>query len=175
MLMPKTNGNKYSKQRGSTTLEMALVVTLVLFPLIFGIIDFSRALYAYHWVSGAAREATRWLSVRGANCTLLSGGCPVNTNAPVQTYVQSIKAPGIYSATCSIVAVPGCISTSTVWSGIGGDGLDCTNGGLIPTNSAGCTVSVTVNYTFPFTLPFIAGLTGTAKTFSSTSTTVIAN
>ena len=50
--------NVQSKQRGASALEFAFVIVLILFPLIFGIIDFSRALYAYHWVSYAAREGT---------------------------------------------------------------------------------------------------------------------
>ena len=53
---------------GSNVPRVRFGLALVLFPLMFGIIDFSRALYAYHWVSYAAREGTRWASVRGTSC-----------------------------------------------------------------------------------------------------------
>ena len=62
---PTTNRNNPSLQQGASSLEFAFVLILILFPLMFGIIDFSRALYAYHWVSYAAREGSRWASVRG--------------------------------------------------------------------------------------------------------------
>jgi Flp pilus assembly protein TadG len=178
MLKQMTTRSKRSKQRGEVALEMAFVVSLVLLPLIFGIVDFSRALYGYHWVAYAAREGTRWASVRGANCSVahpLPGGCPATTGQ-VQAFVQSIRAPGIYSVACTGLNVnPGCISVTTTWSGLGGDGLDCTNGGLTATNSPGCMVQVQVNYTFPFTLPFIGALTGNGKTFTSTSQMIISN
>jgi hypothetical protein len=64
-----------ANQRGSALVEQALVLTILL-AVIFGIIDSGRALYTYHFVSQAAREATRWASVRGSTCVGLTGGCP---------------------------------------------------------------------------------------------------
>ena len=66
------NRKPAERERGSTLVEFALVTVLVLVPLIFGIIDFARAAYAYHYVSYSAREAARWASVRGAQCANLS-------------------------------------------------------------------------------------------------------
>jgi len=173
MLRTMFDRNGLSRQRGAASLEFAFVLSIILFPLIFGIIDFSRALYAYHWVSYAAREGTRWASVRGIGCTAPMTGCNANSGA-VQTYVQSIVAPGIYYAGCS-GATKGCISVTASWTGKGGDGTDCTNGGQSPANSAGCIVKVQVNYYFGFSLPYLDSMTGTTLNLQSTSQTVVAN
>jgi len=170
-----------SKERGASTLEFAFVITLILFPLMFGIIDFSRALYAYHWVSNAAREGTRWASVRGANCPTanpLPGGCPADlAGANVKTYVQSIKAPGMYSTACNGGGNnAGCITTTTTYvnTNVGGlTGPDCTSGGNLPLNTPGCIVKVQVTYTFPFSLPFLGNQTGHTLSLQSTSQMVI--
>ena len=46
-------------EEGSTLVEFAFVFMLLV-TMVLGIMDFSRALYAYHFVAGAARQATRW-------------------------------------------------------------------------------------------------------------------
>ena len=46
-------------EEGSSLVEFALIF-LVIMTMILGIIDFCRAAYSYHFVSEAAREATRW-------------------------------------------------------------------------------------------------------------------
>ena len=51
-------------ERGSTLVEFALVL-IVLMVMMFGIIDFARALYTYHFVANVAREGTRYAIVRG--------------------------------------------------------------------------------------------------------------
>lgn len=61
------------RQRGSALLEYAVIVTVFLM-LIFGIIDFGRALYTYHYLSNAARDATRWSAVNGTTCNS-DGSC----------------------------------------------------------------------------------------------------
>ncbi len=156
-----TNGNNLSRQRGEAILEAAFVGVLILF-MMFGTLDFSRAMYAYHWVSYAAREGTRWASVRGAGCQTLPGGCPA-TGAQVQTFVRSIVAPVMDSAA---------VSATTTWTGKGGDGTDCTNGGDLPPNSAGCVVKVQVDYSFGFILP-LSSVTGKTVDLQSTSQMVI--
>lgn len=166
------------KQRGASTLEFAFVITLILFPLVFGIIDFSRAMYAYHWVSYAAREGSRWASVRGSSCTLLSGGCPADIpGVNVQAYVQSIKAPGMYSVACNGGNTnPGCIyvTQQMLNTNTGGlSGPDCTSGGDVPINSPGCIVKVQVNYIFPFSLPFLGPESGRTLNLMAASQMVI--
>jgi TadE-like protein len=172
------DNNNRRKERGATTLELAFTLTLILFPLMFGIIDFSRALYAYHWVSYAAREGTRWASVRGAACPTanpLPGGCPA-TPAQVETFVQSIHPPGMVYVSGSCATV-GCVSATTTYlnpsSLYGGSAADCTNGGVLAPNSPGCIVQVQVNYYFGFRLPFLESLTGTTLNMQSRSQMVI--
>jgi Flp pilus assembly protein TadG len=151
------------KQRGAVTLEFAFGLLLVIFPLMFGIVDFSRAAYDYHWVSDAARNATRWASVRGASCTLLTGGCPASSS-DVQTYVSGLVVYGMDPAN---------VTSTTTWTGKGGDGTDCTNGGNQTNKSAGCIVQVQVNYSFTFSFPFMENLGGVTKVMHATSQMVI--
>lgn len=54
-----------SRQCGNTMIESALTLAL-LFTLIFGIVGFGRAVWAFGWVSHAAREGSRWACVRGS-------------------------------------------------------------------------------------------------------------
>ena len=100
-------------------MEFAILIP-VLFALAFGIIDFGRALYTSHFVSEAAREATRWASVRGNACSGLSG-CGAG-QFEVNAYVASIVPMGIdpskLNVTATWVAPPNnlaiCQAVSTV-------------------------------------------------------------
>lgn len=135
-------------ERGTTALEFTVVVAL-LFTLVFGIIDFGRALYTYHFVSYAAHEATRWASVRGANCTGLADGCPAQ-QSDITTYVQKL---------------------ATGMGGIDPNAITITPANPWPTgNSPGNPVKVTVTYNFKFLLPFMPA---NAINMSSTSQMVI--
>jgi Flp pilus assembly protein TadG len=140
-----------------------LGLLVILFPLMFGVVDFSRAAYDYHWVANAARDGSRWASVRGGSCVGLSGGCPAASN-DVQTFVQSLVVSGMDSSA---------ITASASWSGKGGDGSDCTNGGNQGDNSAGCVVKVTVNYQFRFSFPYLSSVTGKTLNLQSISQMVI--
>jgi Flp pilus assembly protein TadG len=155
--------NGQGNRRGSVTLEFAFGLLVILFPLMFGVIDFSRAAYDYHWVANAARDGSRWMSVRGASCVGLSGGCPAASN-DVQTFLQGQVVPGMSSAN---------VTATATWSGKGGDGSDCTNGGNQGTNSAGCVVAVSVNYTFHFSFPYLSSVTGRTLTLNSVSKMII--
>ena len=137
---------------------LSLVVFLLL---LFGILDFSRAVYSYHFVSSAARAASRWASVRGSTCTGLSGGCPA-TAANVQTYVQGLAPGGITS---------GQVTATTTWP------QNPTNCPAPPSNAPLCDVKVVVSYPFTFIalprkLPFVPGLPSTL-TMTSTSDMII--
>lgn len=50
------NNHKNAREKGSATLEFALAVSLVLAPLLLGLVDFSRYLDVSHAVSRAAHE-----------------------------------------------------------------------------------------------------------------------
>jgi hypothetical protein len=83
-----------SGQRGSTIVEYALAL-VISFVLLFAIIDFGRALYSYHFVSYAAREAARFASMRGANsCGGTVSPCSVSPT-DISDFVQQITPAGI--------------------------------------------------------------------------------
>ena len=167
-----------SSERGSEIVEFAIVIA-VLCTLMFGIMDFSRALFAYHWVSYAAREATRYASVHGstygAQCPTSSPwvattNCQVSTSstANITNYVQSF-AQGIYFNGSTTGA--GGLTVTTTWPGTTGSPINCSiaNGN---TNNPGCPVKVVVQYIYGFTLPFISYNLSTI-TMNSTSQVVI--
>ncbi len=133
-------------QRGTALPEAAIVMALLL-ALMFGIIDFGRAIYTYCFVAQLAREGTRWAIVRGTGCTLLKD-CDA-TQADVQAYVQSLSegATNAGQITATTALGPGCSTPAT-----------------------GCTIAVTVSYPFTFMLPF---LPQTGITMASTSQMVI--
>jgi len=125
----------HGSERGVNLVEYAVVLTLLL-ALLFGVIDFGRALYAYHFVSNAAREGTRYAMVRGSTCT--SPGCPAGSS-DIANYLDNVPA-GID---------PTQLSVTTTWNP--NDSASCTG---VP-NAPGCVVEVQVSYNFNFMLPFL--------------------
>lgn len=111
--------------RGAALLEFGLVV-MVFFMFVFGVMDFGRALYTYHFVSNAACEATRYAIVRGATST------DPATASEIADYVRSITPSGIN---------PNNITVSTIWS---------------PNNAPGSSVRVQVSDNFRFMTPVLA-------------------
>ena len=140
-------------QRGASLVETVIVMG-VLLALMFGIIDFGRALYTYSFVAQLARQGARWAIVRGANCTVL---CPSGPAGPsdVQTYVRSLSEGA---------TDPSQMTVTPVWSGTSG----CT-----ASHTPGCLVTVTVSYPFRFFLPFV--LPNHSITMSSSSQMVVSN
>ncbi|MGC2422448.1 MAG: TadE family protein [Candidatus Acidiferrales bacterium] len=125
--MPQTISTD-SRQRGSTLVEFAVVLT-VLFMFLFGVMDFARALYAYHFVANAAREGARYAIVRGSTCSSWGTACPAAAS-DIQTYLRNVP-PGIN---------PNNVTVTTTWT---------------PNNNPGSTVQVKVQYSFQFILPFL--------------------
>ena len=153
-------------ERGSALVEFALVAMLF-FAMLFGIIDFGRAFYTYHFLSSAARSAARWAIVNGHDCNSdgsCNGTAPMN-NGPasetdVQNYVKALVPTGIDSTkvvttACGVVGKKCAASPPS-----------CTN------NEPGCTVSVNVSYDLNFLAPFIHSAT---VPLSSTSEMIISH
>jgi Flp pilus assembly protein TadG len=133
------SGAKRSRrQRGNALVEQALVITFLL-TVILGIIDFSRVLYAYHFVSNAACDATRWASVRSNN-TNLPGGAASPAN--VQTFVSNVSGMGLD---------PAKVTTAIAWTAPPNGSPSCPPN----TNRPGCVVQVSVNYAYTFLFPFL--------------------
>ncbi|MFN2459636.1 MAG: TadE/TadG family type IV pilus assembly protein [Candidatus Velthaea sp.] len=125
-------------ERGSALVEFGIASTIVL-TLIFGIVDFGRALYTYHLVSNAARLGSRYAIVHGSDCTATD--CPADATA-IQTFVRT-QAPGID---------PNALTVTTTWSNTAG----CRGA---PFTSAGCLVAVQVSYPFTFLVPLLPSFT----------------
>jgi TadE-like protein len=73
VMMMRSVGQK-NGEAGSALVEFA-VASVIILTVLFGIIDMGRALFAYDWVSNAARIGTRYAMVRGTSCSTLVGGC----------------------------------------------------------------------------------------------------
>jgi Flp pilus assembly protein TadG len=177
------------RERGASLVEYAFVVFLFL-SLIFGISGFGHALFVYHHLNNAAKEATRYAAVRGATCSgdnsciasnSASGITGPTTVADVTQYVKNLTPPSIDS-TQLVVVVCG-VSDSSVCaasppicsSAVGGVGPEA-NG------YPGCTAQVQVAYAYNFIFPLIpATTTKTAPCtvagfcMSSTSDMIIAH
>jgi len=154
------------EDHGGTLVEFAISASLLLMAF-FGIIDFSRALYAYHFVSYAAQEGTRYAMVRGndwsgACASASSFDCSINSSnqALVQTYVQGLATPGISAG--SVTATPSWPGTNA-----GGSSAGCSTAA----NSQGCLVKVKVSYVFYFFTP--SYLSNSSMTMTATSEKVI--
>ena len=69
-------------ESGAAMVEFAVVAALFFIPLIFGIIEFGRVVWAKNMVTAAAREGTRYAVVHGADNTGLTAD-----SAAVANYV----------------------------------------------------------------------------------------
>jgi Flp pilus assembly protein TadG len=141
------------RERGASLPETAIIMSALLLVL-FGIIDFGRAMYTYAFVAQIAREGARWAMVRGSQCTVLND-CPNVSSAQVQSYVQSLsEGPTTASQ----------ISATATWPP-----SECVPGST--GEAPGCVVQVVVTYPFKFmVIPF---LLSTQINMSSTSQMVV--
>jgi Flp pilus assembly protein TadG len=141
---------------GSVLAEFSIGV-LVLMILILSVADFGRMLYSYQFVSGAARQATRWASVRGSSCTTFSTACPASAT-DIQNYVRSLAPGGIDPARITVTAKCGTPGNPPPTGG-------CTS----PDNDPGKAVNIRVQYSFSF----VYGFVGTAQTTLSSSSQLV--
>ena len=162
----------FQEERGSSLVEYALVF-LLLMTMILGMVDFSRAIYVYHFISNQARDATRYASVRGLTCgsppagdnsciasNSASGTAGPATAADIQTFVKNVpKGIDVTKLTpAPVVDWPVQAASPTVCST------------LATQNYPGCTVRVKVTYAFNFSSPLVSNIT---LNLSSTSEAVI--
>jgi Flp pilus assembly protein TadG len=157
---------------GSGLLEYALVFILFM-TMLLGIGAFGLAVFGYHFVSQAARQATRWAAVNGETCTVdnsCNGQYGMNSGpaaaSDVQSYVANLVPLGINSQN---------VTTTVSWLAPANSPAICTqavNGAGPYANYPGCTVQVQVTYTFNFVFPLVSSA---PLTVSSTSEMVIAH
>jgi Flp pilus assembly protein TadG len=112
------------RRRGSTVVELGLTVAIFL-TLIFGVIDFSAAIYAYDFVGHAAQEAARYAIVNGA------GSAKPASATDVQNYVSGLVTSGLNTKL---------VTVSTTW---------------LPDNKPGSVVTVKVSYNFSPLTPLV--------------------
>jgi Flp pilus assembly protein TadG len=175
--LPAANARSCTRpaESGTGLVEFAFIF-LLLITLMFGIMGFGHALYAYHFVNNEAKEATRWTSVNGSNCSLDSScnGTGYMNNGPasatdVNTYVQNHVPAGIdptkvITSACGVAGAAVCAaSTPEVCSKAVG-ALPATP------NYPGCTVQVTVSYPFQFAFAPINSIVPAASTTTAPCT-----
>lgn len=153
---------KYREERGSAMVETALSAVILL-GLIMGSMEMFMALYSYHFVSYAARDASRWAMVRGSQCQYDGNAmtyCDAQ-QADIQTYLQGLTYPGINLNNITVTASWSQPSASppTTWTACA---KQC--------NDPGDTVTVDVTYAYPLNLPFFKSAT---LNMSSSSSVVI--
>ncbi len=154
-------------EQGSALVEYAIVLVLLL-TFLFGIMDFSRFLYTYHFVAEVAREGSRYAVVSGStfgtmSCSSTSTFACNATAANVTSYVQGLTPLGITSSSLTV---------ATTWPGTAPTGAATACNTSNGNNSPGCLVQVAVSYPFKFVLPFLPKSAST-WTVSSTSVMVI--
>ena len=149
-------------------MEYAILRTAIP-PFIFGIMDSSRSLYSYDFVSNAAREATRHASVHGSTFASQTGrrySCHAH-GSDVQGYVQGL-APALTTSRSLTVttACTGQVSRASV---------SCTstaNSTPRIDHNPVCLMQVVESYPFHFMLPFLPKGATTRRGASTSATTI---
>jgi Flp pilus assembly protein TadG len=166
------------RERGANLVEYGLVVSMFLL-LLFGIGGFGHAIYVYHQLNNAAKEATRYAAVRGSTCSNDNSCLASNsalgtvtgptTQADVTQFVKNITPTGVDPTkltvtVCGVSDTAACPASSPEV---------CTSAvGTLPAtaNYPGCTVQVQVQYAYNFIFPLIRT---TVLNMSSTSDLII--
>jgi Flp pilus assembly protein TadG len=167
-----TGFRRLKGEEGSGLVEYALIFVLLM-TMLLGIMEFAAMLYDYHFVSNAAREATRWAAVNGSACTsdasctapvtCASSGCTTCTttgcasaaSADITNYVEMLAIPaGINtSSACGSSGNSACLTTTPTWPVQANGPTSCST--TATQNDPGCTVEVQVSYSFNFLLPLV--------------------
>lgn len=117
-------------QRGTAMVEFALVAGVIFIPLVFGIIEFGRLVWAKNMITAAAREGVRYSIVHGKASGAIADSTAVADYVINRTKLSPIivhpswtgdKEPGIDTATVRveytfnpIVKVPGLLTSKTI-------------------------------------------------------------
>jgi Flp pilus assembly protein TadG len=141
------------RARGQGLVEFALIFPIVILVL-FGIVDFGRAIYAYNTVANASRQGVRVAIVNqnpsGTGCLGASGGNPPDTT----------KVSAADCAAAAAIAM-GPVTVSVTYR-------DPTDTTACSPAAVGCIAVVTTSYQFRAITPVISALVG-AINLSSTS------
>jgi Flp pilus assembly protein TadG len=172
-------------EQGSGLVEYALIFILLM-TMLLGIMEFAAMLYDYHFVSNAAREATRWAAVNGSACpsdgsctapvtcgssgcsTCTTSGCASAASADITNYVDMLAMPAGINTSSTGCGGSACLTTTPTWPVQTNGPASCSTAGH--ENDPGCTVQIQVSYSFNFLLPLVHI---SPVTLSSTSEMVI--
>jgi Flp pilus assembly protein TadG len=153
------------EERGATLVEFG-IASCVLLAVIFGVMDFARALYAYHFVAYAAQEGARYAMVRGGDwsnaCASATAYDCEASSANITTYVKSLAPMGVSSSGMTV---------TPSWPQTNANGVSTGCNTASTQNNKGCMVKVKVVYAFHFVMPF---LPTPAVNMAATSEQVIA-
>lgn len=153
--MTRATPRRRRQQGGHYVIEMGLCM-IVMFYLVFGIVEYSNLNYANNFCAFAAQQAARYASIRGATSVnaLPTNPSPCGTSCtnvasgdPTTAYVQGM-AVGLYASNLTV---------TTNWSG-------ATEANA---NDVGGTVTVTVAYTYN---PLLKLVTPGVSAFALSST-----
>ena len=131
MLIHTTKHNKLNKYNGSVAIELALVMTFVLVPLLLGTVELGRLIYQYNSLAKSVRDSAKYLSTVAntvpnynttykieAECLAVYGNIGCNGNPLVSGLTKSnisINAPinpGIKVVTVSVINYKATLITS---------------------------------------------------------------
>jgi len=183
----RTNSFRTRRATGKLELGASLVeyafILIIFLGIVLGIGGFGHAMFTYHHLNNAAKEGTRYASVRGSTC-LNDGSCTsVNsasgisgptTTADVTAYLQRITPASIDTSKMAVSAcgvgdatpVTCTDSTPAVCS------VDVKDkaGNVIQVktpNYPGCTVQVAISYPYNFMFPLLPSVTTTTAPCTS--------
>ena len=160
--LPLLERGREDSESGSAVVEFA-ASAILLFTLVFGTLECSRAVYIYHFVANAAQEAGHYAMVRGAtwgtSCASVTAANCIASSDNVSFFVQGLASAGVNEAN---------LTTNTSWPGYDVTGAPCMASSSVPSNAAGCLVVVKLTYAFSFVSPLLP-----QKTLALTSTSKV--
>ena len=153
--------SRLRREDGAALVEFAISLGIFL-AVTVGIMLLCMALYTYEYVDFASREAARWASVRGADCSSSSSmpGCGADQST-IQTYVQGLNYP---------IVNPSNVTVDVTWEAANNTNPQSWTPCSGQCNARGNEVQVTVKYPYLLAIPFVGNQN---FTINSTSTMVI--
>jgi len=153
---------RLAAEDGAELIEFAVAST-VFFLFVFGFVELCLVFFMYNTAAEAAREGSRWASVRGTTSYTTSGSNTVCTNPNITGCPAT--STGVQNSAQTVPGASGMTITTSWCNSDGTTGCTSSNTNAKPGNI----VKVTASYTFA-TVPFV---TRSALTVSSTSEMVI--
>jgi Flp pilus assembly protein TadG len=116
-------------ERGAAMVEFALVAALIFIPLVFGVIEFGRLIWAKNMVTAAAREGVRYAIVHGSSSGATFDSAAVANYVIGRTEISPIRVATAWTGAkdpqdtvtvtvrydyTPVVKVPGLLTTRTV-------------------------------------------------------------